>query len=295
MKNLIEKNESEFKPIFGNWKKILEMLDTLAGMRDLVMHSEKNVQPYQKQLSLGICGMLLQIIKNWEAGYSRKVTSWECDFRFEESEKIGEQNAKTNVTQAVKQWVDWVKTKANGTIKEIKENTTQTLTIPMQGGSLTVEVKNFTRQNYSELGVFQAVNVHVSTNNYEKLIQLLEESPQKYWTFSWVMSHNDEKSIVESVNDVRRSQPSGGTTTVDGKIIGRSGEYYLENNQNRIVRVDLAGSDSVSKITLVRDRGGPNGGFTGAHNVFNPDLILSALYGEIPQQDIRRLVDDACN
>ena len=80
------------------------------------------------------------------------------------------------------------------------------------------------------------------------------------------------------------------STSGNGQII-TGASYYIFNDEQKTIRVDIAGAEGSSgRITLVDDSSVLDKGFVNAHSVFSPDLILSIIYGETAKNTVRELV-----
>jgi hypothetical protein len=112
LKNIVSKNENLFRSIFSPWEETMTMFDILGKFRNNVMHHENEVMRHQHYLCLGICGEFLLAIENWKKGYSRKIESYFCDFRFEELEGTDAEGAKVRSFQNAEKWLKSLKDKS---------------------------------------------------------------------------------------------------------------------------------------------------------------------------------------
>lgn len=296
LKFLIEKNEDDFKSIFSDIRRILQYLAILTEHRNPIMHTEQEVESYQKHLCLGVCGFMKQTLEKWKLGYRRMAKGWEADIRIWEPRSTNEEESKTKIQTKITDLISKLKNKSDGTIQEKDENGQKIITLPFNKKDVTIEISRLREGNYGKHGVFDTVNIHFTSADYDTLVEILTGIPYKYWTFRWVIPDGlDAIETITSIQRIRQMRHSGSSSLVNGQLTGLAINHYLQNNDERAVRVDISGgTNTPTTITMVYGGAGPHAGFTHAHVVFTPDEILEAVYGERTPNEIIRLIEDAC-
>ena len=295
LKYLIGKNESVFISELGSVKKVTTYLEILGENRNTLMHSD-DVDEYQKHLCLGICGYLQQVVEKWKMGYKRKAKRWEADIRLSQPESMGEDTAKKGAQRLADVMIQKLKLKSTSLVTEKNDNNQAVYEIPINKGKLLIRISKPTRQNHSERGIFQSVNVHLSSESFELISKTLAELPNKNWTFTWIIPEGlDAIFTIDKIQQIRRIRTSGSMSYSGTELIGRRMNFYLQNNEERVIRADIGGGKNhPTKITLVFDGAGPNGGFTNAHDIFSPDEILTICHGERTPIEVLKLLDESC-
>lgn len=291
LKGIVSKNQNLFKRIFSQWNDTMAMFDILGKLRNKVMHPGNQIMKHQHYLCLGICGEFLLAIEHWKKGYSRRIRSYFCDFRFEELEGTDSEGAKVRSFQNAEEWLRSIKDKSIREV-EIEQDSSygQFYKIYLREGEVKISSSRNSRQSY-RLGHTQSANMHLISESISAINRILVEEHHPCWTFSWTLSGElDVSSLVSIIEETQDRKPS--SSSGDSTKITHASYYIGVDNGNRI-RADVsAGISETSNITLVYDDGEPNLGFTNVH-AFCPDIILSILYGEIPKKEFNELIKNA--
>lgn len=292
---LIAKNKELFKPVFSNIDRTLQLMDILAENRNLLMHSEIDVEEHQKYLCLGICGLLNQNYEKWKKGYRSKAEKWSCDMRVYQQKSTLQVNAEKLMDDDIQKIVEVIKNKVNGTVSENIKNDVKNIIISHNHNTTEIVIGKLTVGNFSSYGEYWIKNISIHTDDFDFIDEFLRENNVKYWTFSWhILEGLDAITTIENIERIRSMRHPGSQGFVDGKLVGKGIEQYFENNENRIVRANIMGGVGVpTTITLVSDKIPPDGGFTNVHNVFSPDEILTIMYGERTPNHVRKLIDNS--
>lgn len=292
---LIAKNKDLFKPIFSNIDRTLQLMGILAENRNILMHSKIDVEEHQKYLCLGICGLLNQNYEKWKKGYRSKAKKWSCDIRASQQKSTLQVDAEKLIDESIQKIVEVIKNKVNGTVSENVENDITKIIIRHNQNTTKIGIGKLAVGNFSSHGEYWIKNISIHTDDFDLIDEFLRENNIKYWTFGWHIPDGlDAITAIENIESIRKMKHSGSQSFVDGKLVGKGIQHYFENNENRIVRVDIMGGIGVpTTITLVSDKIPPDGGFTNAHNVFSPDEILTIMYGERTPNHVRKLIDNS--
>ena len=148
------------------------------------------------------------------------------------------------------------------------------------------------RQFY-RAGYTQSANMHLISKSIDAINRILVEERHPCWTFNWALSGElDVSSLVSRIEETQDKKPSSSS---GDDVKQTHASYYIGAHNGNRIRVDVsAGTSQNANITLVYDDGEPNLGFINAHNVFSPNVVLQALYGEISKNEINELIRKSC-
>jgi len=285
LEEILEKNEALFKPIFRQWNKTLTMLDIIGPLRNTAMHPH-DMPVYQQYLCLGICSEFLQIVEAWELGKFRTIKSYQITMDWvgtaNESDTAG---AQAKIMADAQAWLDKVKMLATGPITDtvIEGRGNGGHIIPLKEGEMRIT------KPYPMPRTSPTASIYLETDSFDAMDKVLSvQGHRGYWVLEWIMPDPlDVASMVKRVNELTGKQAASygrspfnydqtSTTYVEHV------EYTLLRDSEWWLSVQIFGGNSPlgTRMTLIADYTAKNNLFLNAHKVFNPDVILSFVYGE---------------
>jgi len=289
LKDLIEKNDKLFKPIFNDWSRFMTYFDDLGKYRNPQMHSTTATLPHEESLCIGICGEFKQIVEHWKKGFSRKILSYSGNLNFDVLEKGNELEEQKQVIQLANNWIDKIKSLSNDTIETITTDQGESLVIKLKEGKVSIRLPKVTRSYNGSYA--QTAGIYFETESKDVLNKIISVGQHSYWHLEWIMTDVlDVHSMISKIEENTGNSVSKSGSGLHPNVMWQSFDHYFSSGKKR-VRATISSIDSTkSKIGITCDDAMFDNGFTKAHDVFSPDSVLSIVYGEIPSKKVQEMI-----
>ena len=293
---IVEKNKDneELKKLFPAIQRNIELLGVLGEHRVLIMHHEKEVKEFHKQLVLGLCGYFDNLIENYQTGISRKAILWNFQIYLKEDESIGIEQAKQKVKEKAEKILATIIQKTNKQDQLIVEPNREYF-FDVNDSKVGVHFSSYSTGGGKDGHSFQRMNVTIKSDNYEMLKQLNKDIGVKSWLAEWILPNTamDALHVIQSIKKLRGKSDSGATVYEGNVRLSESMDFTIINTNDFKIWATLQGGPDIQTTIQLRFISGENE-FTNVFDSFTPDNILKIIRGEMSPVQIQEIVKKAC-
>lgn len=287
LKKIIESNQNVLDTLLP--KKIAEKISELNSLRIPSAHSRALLQ-HQKNQIVGICGEILISIQERQIGRGSSTLNYTCELKIESTpdDEVSD-SMDSEVLEKKENWLS--KIESIGKLEKKQEDDNQ-IEYLLRGSSGHLKIFLGKKIHlHSSAQKWKVINIKISTQNSPLLEQVIQQGSIPVTVIYWII--NNKINVNSMVNDIKEltGKSPGSSSGLGGGII-TSASYGLGRFDDSTIRILLSTDNSYGKLGLQRD-GFPDKGFTNAHTIFNPDIILSVLYGKLPYQKLQQLLKDS--
>jgi len=255
------------------------LITTFVGL--LILKIQKEHSESLAKVSRGIT----------EKVYARKIDYYTIDVQFDELEKDDPEKAEKVVLEGSQMLVDLL-------VKQGKS--TKDIEIPGRGKAKEIEFEKrilkitipVVRRSCFTEGYAKSVNLHLRTDNFDLLNEVITQQKLRYWDLEWqLVGSYPVKSIMDKISENLGKTPgsSSMSSTPAQENIAYSATYGI---------IELNGIKIVARINpnslgLTCQGRGIKQGFYRAHNLLSPEKIISILFGEVDFKEVKELLKNA--
>ena len=220
--------------------------------------------------------------------YARKIEHYSIDVQFDELENDDPEKAEEKVMEKSNNIFNQIAQDGKSTKDIIIEGRGDSKKIEFEKGTLKITKPNVKRSFFPE-GYAKSVNLHLRTNNYDLLNDLITNHNLRYWDLQWQITEPyPVKSMIDKIEENQGKTPGSSSISTKGKDTKYSATYGI---------IKLNGLDIVARINpnnlgLTCQGRGINQGFYRAH-ILSPEKIISMLFGEIDFKKIKEIFTHA--
>jgi hypothetical protein len=298
LRNIIETYWDLFANVFQSKERVLHRFSDLIPLRNPEMHGRPDILLYQKYLCLGICGEIMAAIEHWHYGYEHLIKDYAIQLRFPiyigtKDEGIAQEEAKA----LAQQWLDKVYSKLGGKLRVLSEDQdTKMYQLAFQQMHIKLTM-SWNYKGYDGRRYFRAADIGIRTSQASALHQAIEAGEYPYWWLNWTLRDDLDISVVVAQVFERTGEKPGSSSSIRaGNISALTGaDFRIDASNEESIRVSLVRWQPNTDATLsLSFDGPPDQGFYHAHEVFSVKNVLSALYGDIPFPQLRKMITEAC-
>jgi len=287
LKIIIEKNQNVLSAIVP--KKVAEWLGELNSLRVPSAHS-RDLLTHQKSQIIGICGEILISIQENRIGKGSSTLYYTCELKIESAPKdVASEAMDAEVLGKKRVWLS--KIKSIGTLESKGENDNEVEYLLRGNGGHSKIFLGKKIHLHSSSQQWKVINVKISSQNIQLLDKIIKQGSITVSVIYWIINNKiDVNALVKEIKQLTGYSP-GSSGGIGGGII-TSASYNFSGFDDSSISILLSTENSYGRLGLQRS-GNPGKGFSTAHLNFNPDLLLSILYGKIPFQKRQQMFGDS--
>lgn len=237
----------------------------------------------QKEHSEG----LMKVTRNvTEKVYARKIDYYSIDVQFDELEKEDPNKSEEKVMTDSQNLLDLLIQKGKSDKDITISGRGDAKEIVFDKGILKITKPKIKRSFYPE-GYAKSVNIHLRTDNYDLLNEVIKNHKLRYWDLQWQLSDSyPVKSMMDKMHEEQGKTPSSASTSYTQGEENRS--YSATYGILKLNGLDIVGKINQNNLGLTCQGRGIKQGFYRAHTIL-PEKIISILFGEVDFKEIKEL------